>query len=87
LTHLPFRPSTSGRQGRVQAGPAPHQRTSTLHSSKAGLVRDDPKYAERRALEFEKQAKTLPVLFEQVFAGWTDKDCEAFLDACGYEKT
>ena len=54
---------------------------------KAGVARSDPKYAELRALEFEKlEQETLPALFEQVFVGWTDKDWEALQDAYWYER-
>lgn len=55
--------------------------------AKAAVAQSDPKYAELRALEFEKlEAETLPALFEQVFAGWTDKDWEALQDAYWYER-
>ena len=53
----------------------------------AGLKRGDGTYPEQRALEFEKlEAETLPALFREVFAGWTDKDWSELQRAYWSEK-
>jgi len=53
----------------------------------AGVKLGDGKYAEQRALEFEKlEAETLPALFREVFQGWTDKDWSEVQEAYWSEK-
>lgn len=54
---------------------------------KAGVARDDPLHPEKRALEFEKlEERTLPALFDEVFAGWTEKDWDALQEGYWYGK-
>jgi hypothetical protein len=52
-----------------------------------GVERSAASYSETRALEFEKlEARSLPGLFERVFAGWTDKDWDALTEGYLYDK-
>ena len=54
---------------------------------KDGVQRTDPKWVERRALEFEKlESRVLDAVFDKVFAGWTDKDWEALADGYKFDK-
>jgi hypothetical protein len=54
---------------------------------RAGVARTAKNYPESRALEFEKlEPRLLPELFDQVFAGWTDKDFEALKEGYWFDK-
>lgn len=55
--------------------------------AKAGVERTNPAYSRKRAEEFEKlESRILPELFEQVFAGWTDKDWDALQEGYWFGK-
>ena len=55
--------------------------------AKAGVESTNAAYSQKRAEEFEKlESRILPELFEQVFAGWTDKDWDALQEGYWFGK-